>query len=286
VYHGRFFVVPVEVVLADIRQQVAAGATHITFGDPDFLNGPRHALQVLDAAHAEFPALTFDVTVKIEHILTHRTLLPEMAKRGVIFLVSAVESLSDVVLHHLEKGHTRSDVLEALGIVQEAGIALRPTFVAFTPWTTLHDYLDVLRFVEAYELADHVDPVQYSLRLLVPPGSGLLQREAIRPFLSSGGTRAPNDRADAETDGRIAPQARETFSHAWTHPDPRMDALQRDVTVLVETDAASDEDTAVTFYRVRELATAVHENRAPRHVTPFVDRDRIRPPHLSEPWFC
>jgi len=41
---------------------VAAGATHITFGDPDFLNGPGHALKVVRAAHAEFPRLTFDFT--------------------------------------------------------------------------------------------------------------------------------------------------------------------------------------------------------------------------------
>src|SRR5262249_51841164 len=40
VYHGRFFVVPADIVLEDIRNQVKAGARHITFGDPDFLNGP------------------------------------------------------------------------------------------------------------------------------------------------------------------------------------------------------------------------------------------------------
>ena len=59
VYGGRFFVVPPEIVLADVRQLVAAGATHITFGDPDFLNGPRHALRVARALHAEFPRVTF-----------------------------------------------------------------------------------------------------------------------------------------------------------------------------------------------------------------------------------
>ena len=48
VYQGRFFVVPREVVLEDIRSQVALGAAHITFGDPDFLNGPGHALGLLD----------------------------------------------------------------------------------------------------------------------------------------------------------------------------------------------------------------------------------------------
>ena len=39
VYDGVFRVVDRDVVLEDIRQQVAAGAQHITFGDPDFFNG-------------------------------------------------------------------------------------------------------------------------------------------------------------------------------------------------------------------------------------------------------
>src|SRR5206468_10963495 len=66
VYGGRFFVVPREIVLEDIRQQIREGATHFTFGDPDFLNGPGHSLGILRAAHREFPALTFDFTAKIE----------------------------------------------------------------------------------------------------------------------------------------------------------------------------------------------------------------------------
>nr|MDQ3420042.1 radical SAM protein [Acidobacteriota bacterium] len=36
VYDGRFRIVAPEIVLADARAQVAAGARHITFGDPDF----------------------------------------------------------------------------------------------------------------------------------------------------------------------------------------------------------------------------------------------------------
>jgi radical SAM superfamily enzyme YgiQ (UPF0313 family) len=142
VYAGRFFVVPERVVIADIRHLVQAGAEHITFGDPDFLNGPTHALRVIRAVHAEFPALTYDCTTKIEHILKHRDVFPEFARLGCLFVVSAVESLSDTVLAHLDKGHTRADVFEALAIMRQAGIALRPSLVSFTPWTTLDDYLE------------------------------------------------------------------------------------------------------------------------------------------------
>jgi radical SAM superfamily enzyme YgiQ (UPF0313 family) len=179
VYGGRFFAVPREVVLADIRQLVAAGAGHVTFGDPDFLNGPGHALKLVHTLHAEFPSVSYDFTAKIEHIVHQRELFPEFAATGCAFVVSAVESLSDVVLANLEKGHTRSDVTTALDIVRGAGIALRPSFVPFTPWATLDDYLDLLDFLAAEGLIDHIDQVQLSIRLLVPPGSLLLERPAI-----------------------------------------------------------------------------------------------------------
>jgi radical SAM superfamily enzyme YgiQ (UPF0313 family) len=262
VYGGRFFVVPPEVVLEDIRNQVRAGATHITFGDPDFLNGPGHAMKVVRAMHAEFPQLSFDFTAKVEHILERRALFPELGRLGCLFMISAVESLSDTVLTVLEKNHTKADVIEALGIVRGAGITFRPTWVAFTPWTTLDDYREVLDFVEEHDLIDHVDPVQYSIRLLVPPGSYLLDRPAMKPYLG------PLDQA--------------SFSYRWAHPDPRLDRLHKEVSSLVEKDAQADEDPALTFYRVKALAAG----RNPDRVLSRLPLDRLRAPRLSEPWFC
>jgi radical SAM superfamily enzyme YgiQ (UPF0313 family) len=264
VYGGRFFVVPVEVLLADVRQQVEAGATHVTFGDPDFLNGPGHALAVARALHGEFPSLTFDFTAKIEHLLRHRERLVELARLGCAFIVSAAESLSDTVLAHLEKGHTRADIETAVRLVSAAGMTLRPTWVAFTPWTTLDDYRELLEFVETHGLVDAIDPVQFSIRLLVPPGSLLLESAALRPFFGD--------------------LVKDQFHHAWTHPDPRMEALHREVSGAVARAADGREDAAVTFQRVRELADRA-AGVAPRaFATPA--RDRKRPPRLTEPWFC
>ena len=263
-YGGRFFVVPVEVLLADIRQQVDAGATHITFGDPDFLNGPGHALAVARALHEAFPALTFDFTAKIEHLLRHRDRLPELARLGCAFIVSAAESLSDTVLAHLDKGHTRADIETAVRLAAEAGITLRPTWVAFTPWTTLDDYRELLDFVETNGLVDAVDPVQFSIRLLVPPGSLLLESAALRPFL-----------------GELV---EDQFYHRWTHPDSRMEALHAAVSSLVAGAAERREDAAVTFQRVRELADR-SAGVMPRPASAPVAR-RTRPPRLTEPWFC
>jgi radical SAM superfamily enzyme YgiQ (UPF0313 family) len=266
VYGGRFFVVPVEALLADIRQQVDAGATHITFGDPDFLNGPGHALAVARALHEAFPRLTFDFTAKIEHLLRHRDRLPELARLGCAFVVSAAESLSETVLAHLDKGHTRADIETAVRLTADAGIALRPTWVAFTPWTTLEDYRALLDFVEGHQLIDAVDPVQYSIRLLVPPGSLLLESPALRPFLGE----------------LVADQ----FYHRWTHADPRMEALHAEVSSVVAAAAADDrrEDAAVTFQRVRELADRSAGVASRPFSAPPVGRKR--PPRLTEPWFC
>jgi radical SAM superfamily enzyme YgiQ (UPF0313 family) len=264
VYGGRFFVVPVEVLLADIRQQVEAGATHVTFGDPDFLNGPGHALAVARALHAEFPSLTFDFTAKIEHLLRHRERLPELARLGCAFIVSAAESLSDTVLAHLEKGHTRADIEAAARLVSAASMTLRPTWVAFTPWTTLDDYRELLDFVETHGLVDAIDPVQFSIRLLVPPGSLLLESAALRPFL-----------------GELV---KDQFHHAWTHPDPRMETLHREVSAVVAQAADVREDAAITFQRVRELADRA-AGVAPRALAAPA-RNRKRPPRLTEPWFC
>lgn len=266
VYNGRFFVVPEEVVLEDIRGLVASGARHITFGDPDFLNGPGHSLRITRAMHGEFPELTFDFTAKVEHILKHRELIPEFAQTGCIFVVSAVESLSNTVLERLDKGHTREDVIEALRVLRTAGIVMRPTFVSFTPWATIDDYIDVLEFVESQDLIDHVEPVQYSIRLLVPPGSLLLSQPDRHQWL-----------------GRLV---QESFSYEWTHPDPQMDELHKQVGALVEQAADGNEDAAETFYTILELAHAARGDAPASHLGPPVDPARLRPPRLTEAWFC
>jgi radical SAM superfamily enzyme YgiQ (UPF0313 family) len=262
VYGGRFFVVPKEVVLEDIRQQVAAGATHITFGDPDFLNGPGHSLSVVEAMHEEFPSLTFDFTAKVEHLLNRGEDLPAFAEAGCLFIISAVESLSNRVLEILDKQHTRADVENALGACRNAGIPMRPTWVAFTPWTTLEDYQEILQFVEANDLVDHVDPVQFAIRLLIPPGSWLADHVETLPH------RGELDEA--------------AFTYRWTHPDPRMDQLHQETMQLVERDTLNEEDPAVTFFRLVELA----HGREPAAAVCSMRSDRVRVPRLTESWFC
>jgi radical SAM superfamily enzyme YgiQ (UPF0313 family) len=266
-YQGRFFAVPADVVLDDVRQQVTTGARHITFGDPDFLNSAKHSLAIVRRMHADHPGLTFSFTAKVEHIITHAEIFPELAALGCVFVISAVESLSDRVLQILDKRHTRADVYRALEIVRGAGLSLRPTFVAFTPWTTLEDYLELCELVTSADLQYEVDPVQLAIRLLIPPGSLLLGRPELAPFLGPG------------------PFDDRSLTHGWTHPDPRMDRLYQGVASLAEEAARVDEDPAVTFARIHELAAAAAD-RPIAAAKRSCDSVRPRPPRLSEPWFC
>ena len=266
VYGGRFIAVPRDVVLEDVRRLVADGAGHVTFGDPDFLNGPGHAAKLVRALHAEFPAVTYDFTAKVEHIVRHREMFSEFAATGCVFVVSAVESLSDTVLANLEKGHTRADAQLALDVLRPTGIALRPTFVPFTPWATIDDYLELLDWVTSEGMVDQVDPVQFAIRLLVPPGSLLLSHSGIQPFLR-------------EMDGP-------GFTYRWVHPDPRMDALQREVSALAEAGARASEDPALTIGRIRVLASDRAGRRGASGGFRKPPPERPIPARLTEPWFC
>ena len=146
VYEGKFRIVPVDVVMEDIRQQVKEGATHISFGDPDFFNGPTHGLRLARALHEAFPPVTFDATIKIQHLIDHAELLLELRASGCLFITSAVEAVDDDILRLLDKNHSSRDFDRAVALTREAGIALAPTFVAFTPWTTLEGYIALLGY--------------------------------------------------------------------------------------------------------------------------------------------
>src|SRR5262249_21827196 len=122
VYKGRLRLVPTEVVLEDVRRQVAAGAEHVTFGGPGFFNCPRHSLAILRALHREYPELTCDVTIKVEHLLKYASLLEELRGTGCMLVTTAAESVDDRVLALLEKGHTRADFVEAARLCGEAGL--------------------------------------------------------------------------------------------------------------------------------------------------------------------
>jgi radical SAM superfamily enzyme YgiQ (UPF0313 family) len=260
VYGGIFRIVPVDVVIDDIRRQVAAGAQHITFGDPDFFNGPGHAARVVEALHAEFPQLTYDVTIKIEHLLKCAGYLPLLKRTGCLFITSAAESLDDDVLRKLDKGHTRADFIDAVRLTRDAGLVLAPTFIPFTPWTTKRGYTELLELMVELDLIDAVAPLQLALRLLIPARSRLLELPDISQVAGEFDTRS--------------------LVYPWRHADQSIDALGDHVMRIVREDAVAHASRRATFRRLWEHV----------HSRPMPDREVLLPrtviPYLEEPWFC
>jgi radical SAM superfamily enzyme YgiQ (UPF0313 family) len=260
VYQGVFRVVQPDIVLADIRQQVRQGARHITFGDPDFYNGPRHGLRIAEAMHREFPEVTYDVTIKVSHLLEHQETLARLRETGCLFVTAAAESVDDRILEILNKGHTRKDFLEAVRVCREAGISLAPTFVAFTPWTTGEGYRELLRVIREEGLVSQAAPVQLALRLLVPAGSLLLEREEMKRH--------------------VVGWDKVRLQHVWRHPDPEMDELAGAALGLVYRALKQGFGREQIFRSVWRLA---YGKAMPE------DRDRLPRaaiPYLDEPWYC
>lgn len=254
VYAGRLRLNGEATVLADIEQQVAQGAQHITFGDPDFLNAPGLAMSLLRQSRRQHPSLTFDLTIKVEHLLEHRALLPELASLGVTFITSAFESVDDALLGILDKGHTTGDLEIALELVEVASIALRPTWLPFTPWTAPQHYLDLLQFIETRRLIDVTPPVQLGLRLLAPSDSPLV-----------GPMREIGSLVDYDEDG---------LTWNWRHSDERMDSLQSEITALAERGGS--------FAEIKRAACEALDAEP----WPDVSAPHVHRPGLTEDWFC
>ena len=264
VYDGRIRIVGHDAVLADVEQLVALGARHITFGDPDFLNGVHHSLRVVRTVHERFPDVTFDCTTKVELILRHRHVWPELAGAGCLFVVSAFETVDDTTLRRLDKGHTVADEVEALELLRGQGIEVRPSFLPFTPWTTTAGMVDLLDFVADHGLVASVDPVQYAIRLLLPDGSLLLDHPDLAPHL----------------DGYDPAQ----LSWRWKAADPAVDELQAELATLLEVRLATGEPVAATYLAVARVVRAA----AGVGGEPAVPADAFvrEPPRLTESWFC
>jgi radical SAM superfamily enzyme YgiQ (UPF0313 family) len=262
VYNGVFRVVEREVVLADVRQQVAAGAQHISFGDPDFFNGIRHAMELVEAFHREFPSVTYDATIKIEHLRKQEQHLERLRDTGCLLVISAVESVDDGILERLEKGHTREDFLYVARKFRELGMTLHPTFVPFTPWTTTKGYLDLLRVLAAEELIENVAAIQLGIRLLIPEGSRLLELEDVQR--------------------RVGAFDAESLVYPWRNEDARVDALSETVQAIAAEADRKKESRAAAFAQIWEAAHDAAGQMAPRlHL-----REGRGVPFLSEPWYC
>jgi radical SAM superfamily enzyme YgiQ (UPF0313 family) len=266
VYGGKFRIVQRDVVMADIRRQVEAEAQHITFGDPDFFNGVGHAIALVREFHQEFPELTYDVTIKVEHLLKHAEQLPLLLNTGCAFVTSAVESVDDRILHYFDKCHTRADFITVVDLFKKLGLVLSPTFVTFTPWTTLEGYGDLLSTLDMLDLVPNVAPIQYAIRLLIPAGSRLLELKEVQDLI-----------------GNFDP---ESLSYPWKNPDPRMDALHTDLQEIIGKQVSGELDREGFFSEVVENVRLAGGGVTRRATSTTADRHGAAIPHMNEPWYC
>jgi hypothetical protein len=177
-------------------------------------------------------------------------------------VISAVESVDDGILERLDKGHTREDFLYVARKFCELGMTLHPTFVPFTPWTTLGGYLDLLRVLAEEELVENVAPIQLGIRLLIPEGSRLLELEEVRRGVGA---------FDAES-----------LVYPWANADARVDLLSETVQAIAAESDRKKESRVAAFSRIWEAAHAAAEIDAPAlGVT-----EGRGVPFLSEPWYC
>ena len=264
VYKGVFRIVSQDVVLEDVRRQIAAGAQHITFGDPDFFNGIRHAMELVEAFHREFPAVTYDVTIKIEHLIKYEQHLSTLRDTGCLFVISAVESVDDAILGFLDKGHTREDFLRVIEVFRELGMTLHPTFVPFTPWTTLDGYLELLHVIEQQGVIENVAPIQLGIRLLIPEGSRILELDDLRQI--------------------VEPFDPQSLAYPWKNFDARLDVLSETVQEIAAAAEQQRESRPATFERIWKAAHAAAGLSAPQILGAV--SSQLAVPFLSEPWYC
>jgi Radical SAM superfamily len=269
VYDGRFRVVQSDVVLSDVRQQVGRGAQHITFGDPDFFNAPRHALEIVRALHDEFPAVTYDVTIKVQHLKKRLSMLPVLKDTGCLFVTSAVEAVDETTLLAYEKFHTRQDFIDVALEFRRIGLTFNPTFVAFSPWTTLESYADLLNLLSELDLVDNVAQIQLAIRLLIPRGSRLLELTEVKEIIGEFDEAA--------------------LYYPWQHPDPRVDRLHQAVLERVQRGAEAGSSRRAVFAEVRALVRDALPTGSPLRAALSAELDVAAPRHvpaLTEAWYC
>jgi hypothetical protein len=261
VYDGRIRVVPRDDVLTDIANLVAAGARHITFGDADFLNAPAHSLNILERAHSAHPDVTFDATIKVEHILQHADLWPRLAELNLLFVVSAFETVDGDTLDILDKGHTVGDMARAVEITREAGIHIRPTWLPFFPWTTPGDVARMFEFIDAHDLVGSTDPVQMTIRLLVPKGSLLVEHSALTPHLDYYDTDA--------------------LTWRWDFADAETGVLHKELETIAANASDCGQAAAATLDEMRQVVSRCSGRNLRPSSTPA-----MAAPRLTESWFC
>jgi radical SAM superfamily enzyme YgiQ (UPF0313 family) len=249
-----------EKIITDVTNQVEEGAKHISFNDPDFFNGPKHALKILQLLNEKHPSITYDSTIKVEHILKYPDYFQELKNLNMLFVISAFETTNDHVLNILQKNHSSNDLNKAVELSLENNIDIRPTWMPFSPWTEQNDLISIIKLIENYKLRETVDPIQLTIKLLIPKNSLILKRPEMEEYLLN------YDPA--------------SFSYAWKYKFPNIDNIQNELFTYVLQHESENE-----YMQYLGLVDILESHTGETLLNPEKYNQRIVP-KLSETWFC
>ena len=259
-FKGMFKTFGTEKIITDVTNQVEEGAKHISFNDPDFFNGPKHALKILQLLNEKHPSITYDSTIKVEHILKYPDYFQELKNLNMLFVISAFETTNDHVLNILQKNHSFNDLNKAVELSLENNIDIRPTWMPFSPWTEQNDLISIIKLIENYKLRETVDPIQLTIKLLVPKNSLILKKPEMKEYLLD------YDPA--------------SFSYAWQYKFPNIDNIQNELFTYVLQHESENEYTQylglVDILESHTNETLLNSEKYSQRIVP----------KLSETWFC
>ena len=259
-FNGSFKTFGIEKITQDVANQVEAGAKHISFNDPDFFNGPKHALKILELLNTQHPDITYDSTIKVEHILKYPEYFRELKDLNMLFVISAFETTNDLVLEILKKNHTYKDLRDAVEVSIKNNIDIRPTWMPFSPWTEIDDLTNIITLIEDYKLRETVDPIQLTIKLLIPKNSLILNRPEIKEYLLD------YDPA--------------SFSYSWNYKNTALDNIQNELFTYVLQNESADE------YRQYLGLVKILEKHSGKSLLSTEKYNQRVVPKLSETWFC
>jgi|TARA_B110000263_G_scaffold249792_1_gene268566 radical SAM superfamily enzyme YgiQ (UPF0313 family) len=261
VYQGKFRIVDKKSILKDVDNLIKIGAEHFTFGDPDFFNAPKHSLDIASSIKKKYPHITFDATIKVEHILEHKDLIKKLKDMGFLFIISAFESTNNHVLNKLEKGHLFNDMQLAIDICKSSNLIIKPTWIPFTPWMQFSDYPVLINFIIKNDLMNLISPVQYGIRLLIPKLSTLVSQ--------------------LNEDGISITYSKEKLTYEWDHLDPNVDILFEEITNLINKDINTEELSTNFFDDIYNLVQSKTNNS----MLPYqiINHETVG---STEDWYC
>jgi hypothetical protein len=175
-------------------------------------------------------------------------------------VVSAFESVDEGTLRVLDKGHTVEHMSTAIDLTRAAGVHIRPTWLPFMPWTTPGDVADIIEFIDRHHLAGATDPVQMSIKLLMPRGSLLEERPEVAPYLRG--------------------YDREALTWRWEFAHPETEVLHKELDAIAASASDCGQETVATLDQMRAAVARTTGRTMPPIATASAT------PRLTESWFC